>query len=372
MALARKVNITTTSSIDGWDIEAYIGPVIVHRVAGTGIISDFFAGFSDVFGGRSGSYRDQLTSLSDEVLVALQHEASALKANWVVGLTMDMDEVAGKGMQMFMVTGMGTAVRARYVRSTEDNAPRSPLAAGQVSAEQVEIARQRACLLEKLESETLEFTDEVWTTLIDLRLAETLPAIVRTLAHLEKTGHGKLQWFRERAIAFVDRLDPMEASAALHPLVGEKEWTSRAAIELISHAKLRDLRTLRCMLETSEPAHRRRQLQLFAAGQRVYSAEDIEHLRAIAEVCDEAHFPRVATTLPAKTGFIFKYEMLRCECGEERAVEERYCPKPECRRDVYGFRNGEVAFDSVRDEARALASTLEDVLGVGRPPAVNQ
>ncbi len=373
MTIAHKVNVTTTSSIDGWEIEAYLGPVIVHRVAGTGIISDFFASFSDVFGGRSGSYRNQLTSLSDEVIVALQHEASALNANWVVGLTMDMDEVAGKGMQMFMVTGMGTAVRARYMRSTEDDTPRSSLAAGQVSAEQLEVARERARLLKMLESETMSFTDEIWTSLIELRFAEALPAITRTLAHLEKTGHSKLPWFRERAMAFVDRIDPAEASAALHPLVGEKEWTSRAAVALISHAKLRDLHTLRCMLESGDPARRCRQLQLFAAGQRIYSVDDVEHLRAIAGVCNEAHFPRIVTVMPAKkTGFIFTHEMLRCECGDERAIEERYCFNPQCRRDAYGFRPDEVTFESVRAEALGLASILEDVLGAGATVTAHQ
>ena len=365
MSIGPKVNVTTTPNIDGWEIDAYLGPVVVHSVAGTGIFSEWIASFSDVFGGRSGSYRNQLSSLSDEVIVALQHKASALKANWVVGLSVDMDEISGKGLQMFMVTAMGTAVRARYTRKAAPDTPHESLRAGQVSAEQIEVAQQRVRLLRTIETETFEFTDDTWTALIELRVAEALPVIVKTLAHLEKTGHSKLQWFRDRATAFVERIDPTEASAALHPLVGEKEWTSRAAIELISHAKLRDLRTLRCMLEAGDSKFRPRQLQLFTAAQQIYSAEDIEHLRAIAEFCDEAHFPRISISTPAKTGFIFKYEMLRCQCGEERAVEERYCPNPECRRDAFGFRKGELTFESARAQAIELASMLESVLGDG-------
>src|SRR5690348_17540798 len=60
--------ITTASTIDGWHIDSYHGIVASHVVAGTGLFSDFAAGVADIFGGRSGSYQRQLSSLYQEVL----------------------------------------------------------------------------------------------------------------------------------------------------------------------------------------------------------------------------------------------------------------------------------------------------------------
>src|SRR3954468_24915147 len=110
--------VTTTSNIEGWRVEAHLGVVASHVVAGTGIGSDFLAGFSDLFGGRSGAYQNQLASLYAEAIDQLHRKAQRLGGNWIVGLHVDIDEVSGKGMQMFMVTAMGTAVRAARETST--------------------------------------------------------------------------------------------------------------------------------------------------------------------------------------------------------------------------------------------------------------
>lgn len=37
-------NMTTTSEIEGWEIQSYLGAVSSHLVAGTGLFSDFAAG----------------------------------------------------------------------------------------------------------------------------------------------------------------------------------------------------------------------------------------------------------------------------------------------------------------------------------------
>ena len=67
-----------------------------------------FAGFSDIFGGRSQSYRKQLASLQQEVVAELMLEGKRRGGNWVIGVRVDMDEISGQGKQMFMVTGIGT------------------------------------------------------------------------------------------------------------------------------------------------------------------------------------------------------------------------------------------------------------------------
>src|SRR5688572_24913483 len=93
-------HVTTTSSIDEWKVDSYLGVVASHVVAGTGFGSDFLASFSDFFGGRSGAYQNQLTALYSEAIGQLHRKAGQLGGNWIVGLRVDIDEVSGKGTQM--------------------------------------------------------------------------------------------------------------------------------------------------------------------------------------------------------------------------------------------------------------------------------
>ena len=58
-----EVLVTTTPFIEGRKVKKYLKPVSAHVVAGTNLFSDFFASFSDVFGGRSKTYQRQLSSI---------------------------------------------------------------------------------------------------------------------------------------------------------------------------------------------------------------------------------------------------------------------------------------------------------------------
>ena len=92
----KDVLITTTSTVDGLKIKKYLKPVSAHIVAGTNLFSDFFASFSDVFGGRSNTYQKQLASLYNEATERIKFAAYEIGANYIVGLNIDMDEISRK------------------------------------------------------------------------------------------------------------------------------------------------------------------------------------------------------------------------------------------------------------------------------------
>lgn len=102
--------ITTTSTIQGHLITDYKGLVTARVVTGTNFFSDFCAGATDFLGGRTSAYQRQLKSINDEVIRNLKEEAIDAGANAIVGVSIDHDEISGKGKQMFMVTAIGTAV----------------------------------------------------------------------------------------------------------------------------------------------------------------------------------------------------------------------------------------------------------------------
>lgn len=102
--------ITSTIDIKGFKITQYLGLVNVNVVIGVNFFSDFFASFTDVFGGYSDEYQSKLDKIYRDALNRLEVKANTMRANAIIGVHFDFDEISGKGKQMFMVTAYGTAV----------------------------------------------------------------------------------------------------------------------------------------------------------------------------------------------------------------------------------------------------------------------
>ena len=101
---------TTTPSIEGRPIQAYLGIVVGEAIAGANIFKDLFAGVRDIVGGRSGSYERELGKARQIALDELDQNAQALGADAVVAIDLDY-EVLGQGNGMLMVSASGTAVK---------------------------------------------------------------------------------------------------------------------------------------------------------------------------------------------------------------------------------------------------------------------
>ena len=100
---------TTTSNIEGKRILEYKGLVFGEIIEGVDFIKDFTAGLSNFFGGRSGSYEQELVQARYKAVEEMCQRAKALGANAVVGIDIDY-EVLGQGGNMLMVSATGTAV----------------------------------------------------------------------------------------------------------------------------------------------------------------------------------------------------------------------------------------------------------------------
>ena len=102
--------VTTTPTIEGRKIEAYLGVVAGEAIVGANIFKDLFAGIRDIVGGRSAAYENELRRAREVALQELADNRHALGANAVVGVDLDY-EVVGSGGSMLMVTASGTAVK---------------------------------------------------------------------------------------------------------------------------------------------------------------------------------------------------------------------------------------------------------------------
>jgi uncharacterized protein YbjQ (UPF0145 family) len=101
--------ITTTHLIEGRRIERYLGLVSGESILGINILKDFMASFSDIVGGRSQAYEDELRKGKDTAISEMAEQARMMGANAVIGVDLDFESL-GKGGGMLMVHASGTAV----------------------------------------------------------------------------------------------------------------------------------------------------------------------------------------------------------------------------------------------------------------------
>ena len=101
--------VTTTNSVEGYQITDYLGIVTGEAVSGINMFRDLGASMRNIFGGRSAGYEDELQSARNEVLEEMQARAAALRPDAIVPPSIGYDTFDG----MIMTPSSGTAVRLR-------------------------------------------------------------------------------------------------------------------------------------------------------------------------------------------------------------------------------------------------------------------
>ncbi len=104
--------LTTTSTLQNHEIEAYLGLVTGETIIGANLFKDLFASIRDVVGGRSSSYENVLREAKDTAMSEMQVQAEHLGANAIIGIDLDYENIGASG-SMLMVVATGTAVRIK-------------------------------------------------------------------------------------------------------------------------------------------------------------------------------------------------------------------------------------------------------------------
>lgn len=103
--------VTTTDTVEGRKVQAYLGLVTGEAVQGTNLFKDLFAGIRDIVGGRSGAYENELRKAKDTALAEMIEEAQKLGADAIVGVDLDYQAIGGDQKTLLMVSVNGTAVK---------------------------------------------------------------------------------------------------------------------------------------------------------------------------------------------------------------------------------------------------------------------
>ena len=102
--------VTTTSTVEGRQISAYVRVVAGETIVGINAFKDIAAGFRNIVGGRSQSYEKEVFQARENALAEMVQQAIELGAEGVVGVDIDY-ETLGSDNGMMMVSATGTAVR---------------------------------------------------------------------------------------------------------------------------------------------------------------------------------------------------------------------------------------------------------------------
>lgn len=104
---ALSLKITTGYSFDGYKIVDYKGVVSGEIVVGTGIVSEFTAGFSDFFGTESNAFAEKMRTVKEAALTKLKMQSALVDGNAVIGVDFDYLNFSNN---MIGISANGTAV----------------------------------------------------------------------------------------------------------------------------------------------------------------------------------------------------------------------------------------------------------------------
>ncbi len=344
MPTPKDILVVTTSSIEGLKIKKYLKPVSAHIVAGTNLFSDFLGGLSDVFGGRSQSYQNQLTALYNEAIDRIKTAAYEIGGTCVLGLNIDMDEISGKGKSMFMLSAVGTAVilEKEIVETRQIHEPDETFE--NVSVERVNTLRTKKAILEKAAEGTLPLGDDIWAFITTNRIDEIFPYLLDKFSKAfvaDNTTFGSSEAFYKNLITYIDALPEDKKVDLLYNAIAKVEdgnvVTKISAI--IQELNLLDWQKVTDLLNHKDFRIQKRALRIVTYDKPFFNREDINQLQAVSENIKVIFIERGKRVMKKQLLSSKEKELWVCECGKTNDIES--CCSG-CDNDIFGFRFNEL------------------------------
>lgn len=110
--------LTTTHSVEGYEITEYMGIVSGETTLGTGFVSETFANVADFFGQESGAFAGKLSQSKTSAIEKMKESAAQLCADAIIGIDVD---VMLTNANMFVSCANGTAVRLKKKGGLSDD-----------------------------------------------------------------------------------------------------------------------------------------------------------------------------------------------------------------------------------------------------------
>lgn len=347
MTNPKDILVVTTSVVEGRSVKKHIKPITAHIVAGTNVFSDFAASFTDVFGGRSGTYQKQISSLYDEAIAKIKLAAFELGANCVVGLSIDMDEISGKGKAMFMLTAIGTAVVIEDViaQITPTNTTEK---FENVSYERINVLHNKKEMLRKANENQLGLGDESWKFITENQFEEIFPFLLKKYhpMSISPASQGDAKAFYEKMTAYIDTFSEDKKKELLYQsaLAEDSDTVLQAISNMIKDLQLLDFNLAKDLVQHTDFKKQKLGLQIVTHIKPFYNKEDLALMGDMVNYIQNNFKERGTLTTKKQMLSSKEKEVWVCECGKTNDVQNIsnsvHCDS--CNKDIYGFKPTDV------------------------------
>ncbi|MBP9099565.1 MAG: YbjQ family protein [Ferruginibacter sp.] len=343
MANPKDILVITTTSIDSIKVTRFLKPVSAHIVAGTNLLSDFFGGLTDVFGGRSGSYQKQLTSLYNEAIEQIRNTAHEIGANCVLGLRLDMDEISGKGKSMFMISAVGTAAIIESPNLKSDILHNSFIGLENISAERISILRKKKNIILEANAGTLELEDDTWDFIIANQIDEVFPYLLKKLSDEIGNNHnypGSAEKTTKQLISYIDALPEQKKLDILYGAISTEsnDLVVQKILEFIKNLNLYEFSRCMELLKTPDFTVQKRGVKIAAFDKSFYNKQDKKELLTLNNYIKTTFTEKGTRTTKKQLLSSKEKEVWVCGCGKTNEMDS-HCSG--CFQDIYGFKKSE-------------------------------
>ena len=358
MANPKDILVITTGASDELKIKKYLKPVSAHIVAGTNLFSDFLGGLSDIFGGRSDSYQKQLSSLYNEAIEKLKHNTHEIGGNGVIGLSIDMDEISGKGKSMFMLTAIGTAV----ILEKDDNIKSNLLITNDkfqnVGIDRIKNLQIKNEIIRKAKDGKLNLDDETWKFIISNQITDVFYFIIDKLKnHLSDTENDDfVKYFTD----YIENLDDgVKINLVYSCVKSEKsEQIIKFLTNIIKDLNLYDFNKNMELLDDDDFNIKKIGVQISTYDKPFFNKQDVSDYKKAIETLNIQFKERgVRSSIESNSRI---REIWICECENKNDLGD-YCYN--CGKDIYGFTKTEInpedAINLVKKKIELISEYLE-------------
>ena len=348
--------VTTTSSIEGYKIEKYLGIVTYQAVHCTDIFSDIMAGFSDVFGGYSATYQKKLKEIENNVISELKKKAQQLGANAIIGIQLDFDEISRKGKGMLMLTAQGTAVK---IDISDISAPHTE--GNIITYEELDNAILKKKIMEDLRKGEFKIREiDDLQVLINHEIGafyEVMDFILNEPVDI-KAKSELLKLF----MLNVNKLQISEYLKKDH-IIELDTNTFKRVISVVGLVDWFDFDLIDYLLKQENPKAHQKALILLGFQKPDYSLEDIPLMEKLVTQIQKTFvaYPLITN----KTGMFGKQkEVWKCiNCGKENDLDTQICSEYNCSAGIYGIRNNKITPHKLVKDWKLKIEVVKSLLG---------
>lgn len=315
-----QILITTTNSVEHFEIECYIEIISTNVVIGTNFFSDFGASLTDLFGGFSGTYQNKLQEIYDIAIDNLKKKAKRIGANAVIGLKIDFDEISGKGKSMFMISALGTAVVVK--QKIENIASNIKGSVPDTAISYIDLNNEvtKLQIIENTKNKTLPSKDE-WTYLLNYPLEEITDLLLDNYIainpkYIDGLPETRILLFEN----FPTYIQNINKNFTINLLYGKIDGESSLILEILRKNKLFNSDKIKQLIKKGNLASA---IECLKIDKDIYVASDINEMNEIITLLEE--LPNIGKIEMSKGLLSKSTEVYICPKGHKNNITDIFC-----------------------------------------------